>query len=357
MSQPSLYNTGGLLPTNGPEWEKIRKPLQKPIASAVAAATFIPSIDDVMRDVLTYVHENRQNFRHNDFLKELGKIFLEVTGVVTLDHRFDSLHLNLDPDSVPATLSRAAERTNSNILSTDSGFPFWRIFETKSYQEIKESQSFIARIARQFVDVKIENSELELENSDDKKTLLEHWLASKDLDTNDVATGVEDFLLAGVHTSTYTIGFLLYHVATNPQVQDKLCRECVQVLEESDAHFTKKTLTSAKYVSAVLKESLRLNPISIGAGRILSEETVFGGYRVPAGTVMVSQNQVSCRLEQFFENPHTFNPDRWMPGSLATEIDNFLVLPFGYGPRGCIGKSIAETSMLMFTSGSSHSSP
>ena len=137
-------------------------------------------------------------------------------------------------------------------------------------------------------------------------------------------------------------------MATNPQVQDKLCRECVQVLEESDDHFTKKTLTSAKYVSAVLKESLRLNPISIGAGRILAEETVFGGYRVPAGTVMVSQNQVSCRLEQFFENPQTFNPDRWMPGSLATEIDNFLVLPFGYGPRGCIGKSIAETSMLMF---------
>ena len=189
---------------------------------------------------------------------------------------------------------------------------------------------------------------MELDTFNHKKTLLGHWLGSNDFDTNDVATAVEDFLLAGVHTSSYTMGFLLYHVANHPQVQDKLRRECALVLEESGGHITKKTLTSAKYASAVLKESLRLNPISIGAGRILAKEAVFGGYRVPKGTVMVSQNQVACRLKEFFENPDLFDPERWMPDSVVPEVHNFLVLPFGYGPRGCIGKSIAETSMIMF---------
>ena len=130
MSKPALYNTGGLLPTNGPEWAKIRKPLQKPIATAVAATHFIPSIDDVMKDAVQYIHENREEFIKKDFLGELNKIFLETTGVVTLDHRFDCLYLNLNPESVPAKLITASEKTNSNILSTDNGFPFWRIFET-----------------------------------------------------------------------------------------------------------------------------------------------------------------------------------------------------------------------------------
>ena len=187
-----------------------------------------------------------------------------------------------------------------------------------------------------------------MDNFADKKTLLEHWLGSKDLDTKDVATAVEDFLLAGVHTSSYTMGFLLYHVANQPYVQDKLQRECALVLQESGDQITKKTLTSAKYASAVLKESLRLNPISIGAGRILAKEADFGGYRVPKGTVLVSQNQVACRLEEFFDNPDLFDPERWMPDSVVPDVHNFLVLPFGYGPRGCIGKSIAETSMIMF---------
>ena len=348
LSQPSLYNTGGLLPTNGPDWYKIRKPLQKPVVTAVAAAGFIPSIDQVMMDVVDYIQENKEVFRNRDFLAELNKIFLETTGVVTLEHRFDCLHTSLDQESLPARLIAAAENTNSNILSTDNGLPLWRIYETQDYREIRESQTIIARVARQFVQMKIDNTELEVEDHDDKKTLLEHWLGSKDLDTNDVATAVEDFLLAGIHTSSYTMGFLLYHVANNPRVQDRLRQECQEVLHESGDIITKKTLTAATYAAAVLKESLRMNPVSIGAGRILAEDAVCGGYQVPAGTVLVSQNQVSCRLEQFFENPDTFDPERWLSDSLGNDVHKYLVLPFGSGPRGCIGKSIAETTLLMF---------
>ena len=114
---------------------------------------------------------------------------------------------------------------------------------------------------------------------DDKKTLIAHWLGSKNLDSNDVATAVVVFLLAGVHTSFFTMGFLVWHVANHPHVQDKLGQECAKVLQESGDQITKKT--SAKYSSAILKESLRLNPIYIGAGRILAKEAVFGGYHVP----------------------------------------------------------------------------
>ena len=54
-----------------------------------------------------------------------------------------------------------------------------------------------------------------------QSTLMEHWLASRELDTRDVVTAVEDFLLAGVHTSAYAASFLLYNMASNPKVQDR----------------------------------------------------------------------------------------------------------------------------------------
>ena len=53
---------------------------------------------------------------------------------------------------------------------------------------------------------------------------MEHWLASSDLDTRDVVTAVEDFLLAGVDTSAYAASFLLYNLARSPKAQDRcLC--------------------------------------------------------------------------------------------------------------------------------------
>ena len=107
QSQPSLYNTGGLLPTNGQAWADIRsvklmmmiiascliilcrRPLQKPVTSAVSASRFVPALDEVMEDVVTFLHTNLETINSEDFLSSLLKIFMEVTGVITLDHRSD----------------------------------------------------------------------------------------------------------------------------------------------------------------------------------------------------------------------------------------------------------------------------
>lgn len=59
-------------------------------------------------------------------------------------------------------------------------------------------------------------------------------------------------------------------------------------------------------------------------------------------TVVVTQNQVSCRLPEYFPDPDAFIPERWYAKG---EIHPFLVLPFGHGPRACIGRRMAEQNM------------
>ena len=85
--------------------------------------------------------------------------------------------------------------------------------------------------------------------------------------------------------------------------------------------------------------------------------------RLFQGTVIVAQTQVASRLEEHFDEPEVFNPDRsyLLPWNITTSTLNivlrwlegpqqlnFSCLPFGYGNRSCIGRSLAETSMMIF---------
>ncbi len=84
--------------------------------------------------------------------------------------------------------------------------------------------------------------------------------------------------------TTYTTCFVLYHLAKNPRVQHKLYEETCDILPDSSAKLNESIfLHKATYARAVLKESLRLNPISVGVGRKLNNDLILSGYNVPSG--------------------------------------------------------------------------
>ena len=74
----------------------------------------------------------------------------------------------------------------------------------------------------------------------------------------------------------------MYHLARHEDIQEKLRIEATQFLTNHEP-ITADVLRSASYTKAVIKESLRLNPISVGIGRILQTDTILNGYQVPKG--------------------------------------------------------------------------
>lgn len=64
---------------------------------------------------------------------------------------------------------------------------------------------------------------------------------------------------------------------------------------------------------------------------------------------MVTQNQVTCRLREYFSQPDTFIPERWLRENKSSSeaVHPYLVLPFGHGPRSCIARRLAEQNMQM----------
>ena len=244
--------------------------------SAASASQFIPGLEDLMLEAVSYINTNIEQLSGRDFLPELEKIFVEVTGLITLDTRFGALRLDLEHDSLPARLVEAGRKVNSNVLETDSSLWF-RLgsFEKRAFRETREGLECLQEAARTFLRTKLDNMEEEEGGEEEGLTLVDSWLRSKELDLNDVATAVEDFLLAGVHTLAYTVSFVMFHLANNKSVQDRLRAECHEVLSLTGGQITRKTLSAASLTAAVIKESLRLNPVAAGTGRILNKVDFF----------------------------------------------------------------------------------
>lgn len=209
---------------------------------------------------------------------ETKDIFIVVTCLLTFGARLQSFSpKEQDSDSRSTRLMHAAETTNSCILPTDQGLQLWRFMETPNYRKLSQAQSYME-------DVALELFEENLKNGSKGTSLISAYLKNPELDRSDVVGTAADLLLAGIDTTSYASAFLLYHVARNPEVQQRLFEEAKRVLPNPKEELCADALrTDITYTRAVLKESLRLNPIAVGVGRILNQDAVFSGYFVPKG--------------------------------------------------------------------------
>ena len=130
----------------------------------------------------------------------------------------------------------------------------------------------------------------------------------KNLHIKDSLSLAADMLLAGIDTSSYTTGFLFYELGCHEELQDKLFDEINEIArEESLSNRASKLddcIKKFSYGKQVLKESLRLHPVSVGTSRTLDKDGAFSGYHIPKGTLLVSQNQITSRLEDEIGESH-----------------------------------------------------
>lgn len=104
------------------------------------------------------------------------------------------------------------------------------------------------------------------------------------------------------------------------------------------------------YLRACLKEGHRLYPVINGELRRAGKDLVLDGYQIPKGTLVVMNSCELLKDEHYFSDPTKFVPERWLKGeemgagcpASQRTIHPFLLLPFGFGPRACIGKRFAD---------------
>lgn len=153
-------------------------------------------------------------------------------------------------------------------------------------------------------------------------------------------------LLAGHETTALALGYALWLLADHPEIQDRLHQEVDALPSLTDHH----DLDKLPLTRAVVLESMRLYPPAWLIGRELTAPTTFAGREFKTGAQLLIPIWLLHRDPRWFPEPTRFHPDRWLDGT-ATVAPKGAYLPFGGGPRVCIGQHFAMVEATLALAG------
>ncbi len=153
------------------------------------------------------------------------------------------------------------------------------------------------------------------------------------------------FLMMAAHdTTTSTLSSMTYLLAKHPEWQERLREECLALgsgppgLEAQDA---------LRDMMLVLKETLRMYPPLPTMPRVATEAFEFGGYEIPAGTMVQIAPIFTHYMPGYWTRPEQFDPERFAPGRAEHERHSHQWIPFGGGAHVCLGMRFAETQIRL----------
>ncbi|GFQ86909.1 probable cytochrome P450 49a1 [Trichonephila clavata] len=348
-SRKHWFSTAGLLAVQGEEWHHLRTRTQEHLLKPAAVLKYFDALQDVAREFVQTIFKNRDsNNEVPNFIRELYKWTLESVCYVGLDTRLGCLESNLSKDSdgmkmINSVLSQFEYMIKLEAFS--GRIQFWKYFSTPTWRKFVKYSDMYSEVAFKYINRALKD--LDSKKDEDKLTLIQALVVNKKLDVKDIMVMVADFLMAGIETTSHSAGFLLYHLARNPDKQQKLYEEIMRILPTKDLKITTEMYEyEMKYLRSCFKESLRLNPVVGGTARILAKDAVLSGYHVPAGTLATIPYHELFINERYYEEPLKFIPERWI--NKNKDFNPFAFVPFGFGPRSCIGKRLAELEISLF---------
>lgn len=155
-------------------------------------------------------------------------------------------------------------------------------------------------------------------------------------------------VLAGHETTAVALSWAWYLLSRHPEVERRLAQEAQDVIGARAPAFDE--LSSLEYAGRVVNEAMRLYPPAWVFERQALADDLLDGFRVPAGTVVAVAPWTLHRDPLHWDNPEGFDPDRFAP-ERAGARDKYAYMPFGGGPRVCIGNHFAllETKIVLAT--------
>jgi len=181
-------------------------------------------------------------------------------------------------------------------------------------------------------------------NPSDSADLLSMLLSARDEDTGEAMTDeqlrveVMTFLLAGQETTSLALTWTWYLLSQHADAQRRLEDEIDAVLNGRPPEYA--DLVNLPYTRMVIDETMRLYPPAWGFSRQALADDELGGFHLPRGWLVFVIPYVLHRLPAFWQDPEAFDPDRFLP-ERSSDRPKFVYLPFGAGPRQCIGNQFA----------------
>ncbi|XP_060076154.1 probable cytochrome P450 12d1 proximal, mitochondrial [Ylistrum balloti] len=342
-----VSNCQGLLTSQMEQWYQLRVNIQKKMLLPKTVAAYIPEHCLVADDFIGRLASSKEEDGTIDDIRDvLTKYAAECIGVVCFNKRFGAFQ---DAES-EMEATRFIESVKDVMKVSHLEFrqiPLFKIFNTPTFNKLIKSQNFIKQIAIKYSNLALEAAQKKQndgENVDGEHGDLVPYLMSKtSLTDEQVLVVISEFIFAGVDTTSHHISFILYLLGRHPHVQNKLYSEIQAILPTTDISINERNIRNMSYLKAVIKETHRMLPVATGNIRRTNVDLVLSGYHIPAGTSVAMHSDFSCQDAKEFPEPDSFVPERWLRESNTPKTNHpFAMVPFGFGPRACIGMRFAE---------------
>ncbi|MEO9966015.1 MAG: cytochrome P450 [Reichenbachiella sp.] len=325
--QVALVLGNGLLTAEGKEWHTNRKMLQPSFHKAQ------------LRKLLPAVWETGTQYINSLNTKEELRLDTEMNGL-TLTILLNSLIHSSDEE----ILSKMSDHVSFgqefivNRIRSPFKWPLW--IPTKNNKRYHSMMNDSNRLIERAIN---ERSLPEKEEINDLLSVLLENFDPKD-NFEQIRDEVLTFLVAGHETSSLGMTWTLHLLAHHPKEQEKLFQEVKDLKSLDDLDLL--NFSNLKYTGQVIKESMRLYPPIWNIVRKAKSVDQIGDYEIDAGYQLMTSIYQLHHNDQYWEHPEEFDPSRFENHMLKHK---FQYLPFGGGPRFCIGNNFALFEMTILT--------
>ncbi|XP_067143005.1 cytochrome P450 3A24-like isoform X2 [Centruroides vittatus] len=271
-----------------------------------------------------------------------------------------------DPNNEFVTKARQASNTDASLRLTlfflfpkiiaffkvdvfGGAFDFFQEFALHVVKRREEEKTKANDFLQLLMDA--QKGTLEISSEDSKETEESNYKMlpkHKTMSVDEMLAQCMLFLFAGSETTINTLAIFMYHMALNPECQNKLIEEIDEV-SRNNKEINFDVLFKMQYMDAAVNESVRMEPIGIQLMRECTEEYELSeiGFKIPKGMTIAIPIYSMHHDKEFYPNPEKFDPERFLPENRHSILP-YTYLPFGEGPRNCIGMRFAIMVVKMF---------
>src|SRR5215203_3318191 len=323
--------------TQEPNWHKAHNILL-PNFSMQAIKGYMPMMVDLAQQLV----EKWERLNPDDEIDvpaDMTRLTLDTIGLCGFGFRFNSFYRD-EPHPFVVSMVRCLDKA----MHQQTRLPIGNRLRVREHQQFQEDTTFMNAVVDKIIAERKASGDQQ-----ETKDLLNSMLTGVDKETGErlddinIRYQIITFLIAGHETTSGLLSFALYFLLNNPDVLAKAYEEVDRVLgDDLSAAPTNGQVSQLRYVSQVLKESLRLWPTAPAFSRHPYEPTVLDGkYQIDKQDSLTVLTPMLHRDPKVWgENPEEFDPERFTPEAEQSRPAN-AYKPFGTGQRACIGRQFA----------------
>ncbi|KAL9984595.1 hypothetical protein ACROYT_G006906 [Oculina patagonica] len=320
----------------GQKWKDLRNTLS-PTFSASKMKHMMSFMNEAMDTLIQKVDRISKTGEIVDFHRWLQSLTMEVILSTAFGVKAETQTVENDPIT---ELAKKAMRTH----------PIWGLmmllpFGDRLLKYLPDPFN-LEKIGAVAANIITERTKANGDSKAHRKDMLQLMLDAKEetggekIDNDDIMAQSVVFLIAGYETSSTTLGFVCYHLATDTHVQDKLRDEIDRMWPGDEVSPSYDVLHKMEYLDMVINEALRMYPPGFVLQRDCNETCTIKGVTIPKGMPVMIPCYAIHHDPEIWPEPETFNPERFTETEKAKRHP-FTFMPFGHGPHSCIGMRFA----------------